>query len=145
MQHSLPSRLSRRLLIRHWPRPVTEIVASRTTFSSTILGGWEYSAVAPKHLPHVIQLLIDSLKKYTASPPTRRQQQQTVLKETISLHWKDDYETRVDESSDKDATTMQDDPKAAPSSTTTMEVPLEDAIQGNQTDSDSVETGFPKS
>ena len=64
--------------------------------------------------------------------------------ETISLHWKDDYEVRVSESSDEDATTMQEDPKAVPSKTTTMEVLLDEAIQENQTDNDSAETGINK-
>ena len=64
--------------------------------------------------------------------------------EAISLHWKDDYEVRVSESSDKDATTMQEDPKAAPPKTTTMEVLLDETIQENQTDSDSAETGINK-
>jgi hypothetical protein len=52
--------------------------------------------------------------------------------ETISLHWKTDYEVRVGDSSDKDAATMQEDPKATPSRTTTMEVLFDEAIQENQ-------------
>jgi hypothetical protein len=39
---------------------------------------------------------------------------------------------------------MQGDPKATPSRTTTMEVLLDEAIQENQTDSDSAETGVDK-
>jgi hypothetical protein len=64
--------------------------------------------------------------------------------ETLSLHWKDDHEIRVSESSNIDATTLQEDPKAAPSEAPTMEVPLDNAIQENQTDSDGVETGITK-
>jgi hypothetical protein len=62
--------------------------------------------------------------------------------EAISLHWKDDYEVRVSGSSGKDTITMQEDPKAAPLKPAIMEVQLDEAIQENQTDSDSAETGI---
>jgi hypothetical protein len=62
--------------------------------------------------------------------------------EAIRLHWKDDYEVRVSGSSGKDTITMQEDPKAAPLKPATMEVQLDEAIQENQTDSDSAETGI---
>jgi hypothetical protein len=61
--------------------------------------------------------------------------------EIITLHWKDDYEVSVSDTSDKDATNIQEDPKATPSRSMAMEVLLDEAIQENQTDSDSVETG----
>ena len=61
--------------------------------------------------------------------------------EIITLHWKDDYEVSVSDTSDKDATNIQEDPKTTPSRSTAMEVLLDEAIQENQTDSDSVETG----
>jgi len=61
--------------------------------------------------------------------------------EIITLHWKDGYEVSVSDTSDKDATNIQEDPKTTPSRSTAMEVLLDEAIQENQTDSDSVETG----